>query len=86
MTKSPNETTHFGYTEVPIAEKASRVADVFHSVANKYDVMNDFMSLGMHRLWKRFTLNKANVRMNQRVLDLAGGRVPQRRFACPGDP
>jgi len=65
--------THFGFTEVPINEKVNRVADVFHSVANKYDLMNDVMSFGMHRLWKRFTINEANVRKGQTVLDLAGG-------------
>lgn len=71
---SPNQsTTHFGYTEVPIHEKSERVADVFHSVANKYDLMNDLMSFGMHRLWKRFTISEAAVRPGQVVLDLAGG-------------
>lgn len=75
MTHSPNEknTTHFGFKEVPLNEKASRVADVFHSVANKYDLMNDVMSFGMHRLWKRFTISQTGVREGQRVLDLAGG-------------
>ena len=75
MTKPDVEkgTTHFGYTEVPVNEKASRVAEVFHSVANKYDLMNDFMSLGMHRLWKHFTIGQAQVRPGQCILDLAGG-------------
>jgi demethylmenaquinone methyltransferase/2-methoxy-6-polyprenyl-1,4-benzoquinol methylase len=68
-----NKTTHFGYTEVPIHEKSERVAEVFHAVANKYDLMNDLMSFGMHRLWKRFTISQANVRPGQVVLDLAGG-------------
>jgi demethylmenaquinone methyltransferase/2-methoxy-6-polyprenyl-1,4-benzoquinol methylase len=68
-----NKTTHFGFTEVPVQEKAQRVADVFHSVASKYDVMNDVMSLGMHRLWKRFTLAESGVRVGQHVLDIAGG-------------
>jgi demethylmenaquinone methyltransferase/2-methoxy-6-polyprenyl-1,4-benzoquinol methylase len=71
--KNTKSTTHFGYTEVPVNEKAQRVADVFHSVASKYDVMNDLMSFGMHRLWKRFTIGEAKVRPGQVVLDLAGG-------------
>ena len=75
MTKpSPDkQTTHFGYTEVPVNEKSTRVAEVFHSVANKYDLMNDLMSFGMHRLWKRFTMGQANPRPGQVILDLAGG-------------
>ncbi len=67
------ETTHFGYQEVPRNEKARRVADVFDSVAERYDIMNDLMSLGVHRLWKRFAVELAAVRPGQRVLDLAGG-------------
>lgn len=67
------QTTHFGYETVPIAEKAQRVGQVFHSVASKYDVMNDLMSLGSHRLIKRFTVELSGVRTGQRVLDLAGG-------------
>ena len=66
-------TTHFGYQEVPVDEKASRVADVFHSVAARYDVMNDLMSFGIHRVWKRLTLERAGVRPGHRVLDIAGG-------------
>jgi len=74
MTKpDDNDTTHFGYKEVPTHEKSSRVAEVFHSVANKYDLMNDVMSFGMHRLWKRFTIDQANVRPGQLILDIAGG-------------
>ena len=65
--------THFGYQTVNEDDKAGRVADVFHSVARKYDVMNDLMSGGMHRLWKQFTLNTAGVRAGQKVLDIAGG-------------
>lgn len=65
--------THFGFQQVSEAEKASKVADVFDSVANRYDVMNDVMSFGIHRLWKRFTVEMGNVRNGQRVLDLAGG-------------
>ncbi|AOU96651.1 bifunctional demethylmenaquinone methyltransferase/2-methoxy-6-polyprenyl-1,4-benzoquinol methylase [Acidihalobacter yilgarnensis] len=67
------DTTHFGYQQVPVGEKARRVAEVFHSVAERYDVMNDLMSLGVHRLWKRYTVNLAAVRRGERVLDLAGG-------------
>ncbi len=67
------KTTHFGYQQVPVEEKAKKVADVFHSVANKYDVMNDLMSMGLHRIWKMFTLNQAGARPGMRVLDLAGG-------------
>jgi demethylmenaquinone methyltransferase/2-methoxy-6-polyprenyl-1,4-benzoquinol methylase len=65
--------THFGYQSVDEKEKADKVAEVFHSVAMKYDVMNDLMSMGMHRLWKKFTLAQANVRPGQKVLDIAGG-------------
>jgi demethylmenaquinone methyltransferase/2-methoxy-6-polyprenyl-1,4-benzoquinol methylase len=65
--------THFGYQNVDEQEKAEKVAEVFHSVAMKYDVMNDLMSMGMHRLWKKFTLAQANVRPGQKVLDIAGG-------------
>lgn len=67
------DTTHFGYEQVPVQEKAKRVGQVFHSVAAKYDVMNDLMSLGSHRLVKRFTVELSGVRPGQRVLDLAGG-------------
>jgi len=65
--------THFGYQEVGENEKAQRVAGVFASVANKYDLMNDLMSAGLHRLWKRFAIELADVRPGQRVLDVAGG-------------
>ncbi|MGM0476407.1 MAG: bifunctional demethylmenaquinone methyltransferase/2-methoxy-6-polyprenyl-1,4-benzoquinol methylase UbiE [Pseudomonadota bacterium] len=67
------DTTHFGYQQVPKGEKRHRVAGVFSSVARKYDVMNDLMSMGVHRVWKRFTIERAGVRRGQRVLDLAGG-------------
>ena len=66
-------TTHFGYQEVPIEEKQARVADVFRSVASRYDVMNDLMSLGSHRIVKRFTIDMCALRKGQSVLDLAGG-------------
>ncbi|MEO0442579.1 MAG: bifunctional demethylmenaquinone methyltransferase/2-methoxy-6-polyprenyl-1,4-benzoquinol methylase UbiE [Pseudomonadota bacterium] len=67
------KTTHFGYQEVPLEEKAERVAGVFHSVAQKYDLMNDLMSGGIHRLWKRFTIEVSAVRPGYKVLDIAGG-------------
>lgn len=68
-----DEQTHFGFQQVPVGEKAKRVADVFHSVADNYDIMNDVMSLGVHRIWKRFTLSQTGLRAGQKVLDLAGG-------------
>ncbi|WP_051275550.1 bifunctional demethylmenaquinone methyltransferase/2-methoxy-6-polyprenyl-1,4-benzoquinol methylase UbiE [Aestuariibacter salexigens] len=67
------ETTHFGFKQVDASQKASLVAGVFDSVAAKYDVMNDMMSMGIHRLWKRYTLDCSGVRAGQHVLDLAGG-------------
>jgi demethylmenaquinone methyltransferase/2-methoxy-6-polyprenyl-1,4-benzoquinol methylase len=70
---SQDQTTHFGYREVPEAEKERLVADVFDSVATRYDLMNDLMSFGVHRLWKRFTLEMSGVRAGQHVLDVAGG-------------
>lgn len=70
--KSDN-TTHFGYQQVNTEEKASKVAGVFHSVAQRYDVMNDLMSLGVHRIWKRITLEFVRPRLGQKALDLAGG-------------
>ena len=65
--------THFGFETVPEHAKAARVADVFHSVARKYDVMNDVMSGGLHRAWKAFTIGRAAIRPGMRVLDIAGG-------------
>jgi demethylmenaquinone methyltransferase/2-methoxy-6-polyprenyl-1,4-benzoquinol methylase len=65
--------THFGFETVPLADKARRVKGVFDSVASRYDLMNDLMSGGLHRLWKRFTVEQAAVRRGQYVLDLAGG-------------
>ncbi len=70
---SEKQTTHFGYQEVPAEEKASRVRQVFDSVADRYDLMNDLMSFGIHRLWKRIAIELAGVRRGQRVLDLASG-------------
>ena len=65
--------THFGFEQVTKAEKAQRVAEVFTSVAQRYDVMNDLMSAGMHRIWKAFTIARSGVREGSRVLDVAGG-------------
>lgn len=65
--------TDFGFTEVPLAEKARKVRAVFDSVADKYDIMNDLMSGGAHRLWKRFTLSQTGLRPGQHALDVAGG-------------
>jgi demethylmenaquinone methyltransferase/2-methoxy-6-polyprenyl-1,4-benzoquinol methylase len=70
---SDQKTTHFGYETVAEAEKAGRVRGVFDSVATRYDLMNDLMSLGVHRLWKRFAIELTGVRAGQRVLDLASG-------------
>jgi demethylmenaquinone methyltransferase / 2-methoxy-6-polyprenyl-1,4-benzoquinol methylase len=68
-----SDKTHFGFEEVAPGEKAQRVRGVFESVADKYDLMNDLMSLGLHRIWKRFAVNATRVRAGMRVLDLAGG-------------
>jgi demethylmenaquinone methyltransferase/2-methoxy-6-polyprenyl-1,4-benzoquinol methylase len=68
-----DKTTHFGYETVAEQEKARRVRDVFDSVAGRYDLMNDLMSAGMHRLWKAFTIARSGVREGSRVLDVAGG-------------
>lgn len=65
--------THFGFETVDADEKSKRVADVFHSVAGKYDLMNDLMSLGIHRLWKKIAIDLLRVQPHHRVLDLAGG-------------
>lgn len=67
------DTTDFGFQEVPTGEKAQRVARVFDSVATRYDLMNDVMSMGMHRIWKAITISQANVKPGQRVLDVASG-------------
>ncbi|NNM61020.1 MAG: bifunctional demethylmenaquinone methyltransferase/2-methoxy-6-polyprenyl-1,4-benzoquinol methylase UbiE [Steroidobacteraceae bacterium] len=69
----PNRTVDFGFETVDWAEKARRVRSVFESVAGKYDLMNDLMSFGVHRLWKQFTLAVAGLRAGQSVLDVAGG-------------
>ena len=73
MAEQQDNTTHFGYENVRTEEKVKRVADVFHSVAGKYDLMNDLMSGGVHRLWKRITIEQSGVRTGHSVLDIAGG-------------
>jgi demethylmenaquinone methyltransferase / 2-methoxy-6-polyprenyl-1,4-benzoquinol methylase len=70
---SDKRTTHFGYREVDTEAKAGLVASVFHSVASRYDLMNDLMSGGIHRIWKRFTIELSGVRRGNAVLDIAGG-------------
>jgi demethylmenaquinone methyltransferase/2-methoxy-6-polyprenyl-1,4-benzoquinol methylase len=66
-------TTDFGFREVPVEEKVKKVADVFHSVAGKYDLMNDLMSGGVHRLWKKLTIEQSGARRGHTILDIAGG-------------
>ena len=73
MASDTRDTTHFGFRDVPVADKKRLVGQVFSSVAGKYDVMNDLMSLGIHRVWKRFTIDLANVRPGETVLYVAGG-------------
>jgi demethylmenaquinone methyltransferase/2-methoxy-6-polyprenyl-1,4-benzoquinol methylase len=74
MSEDPRPgTTHFGYRDVPVGEKQKLVGEVFSSVAQKYDVMNDMMSFGIHRLWKRYFVATAQAKRGDRVLDLAGG-------------
>jgi demethylmenaquinone methyltransferase/2-methoxy-6-polyprenyl-1,4-benzoquinol methylase len=67
------KTTHFGYKTIAREEKAAHVKDVFDSVSSRYDIMNDLMSIGLHRLWKKYTIEKAAVKRGQNILDLAGG-------------
>ncbi|MBF0123885.1 MAG: bifunctional demethylmenaquinone methyltransferase/2-methoxy-6-polyprenyl-1,4-benzoquinol methylase UbiE [Magnetococcales bacterium] len=66
-------TTHFGFNNIPVAEKVVRVRHVFDSVSKRYDLMNDLMSLGIHRLWKRYAVHKMRLQPNQRLLDVASG-------------
>jgi demethylmenaquinone methyltransferase/2-methoxy-6-polyprenyl-1,4-benzoquinol methylase len=73
MTPGPNDTADFGYEDVPRHDKARRVRGVFDSVAERYDLMNDLMSGGAHRLWKQFTLSLTGLRPGDRALDIAGG-------------
>ncbi|MBC7788057.1 MAG: bifunctional demethylmenaquinone methyltransferase/2-methoxy-6-polyprenyl-1,4-benzoquinol methylase UbiE [Methylophilaceae bacterium] len=65
--------THFGFATIAESEKVKKVGEVFHSVASKYDLMNDFMSAGLHRTWKRFAVNISGVKSGDKVLDIAGG-------------
>ena len=74
------KTTDFGFQKVPEDEKARRIAGVFDSVAGRYDIMNDLMSLGLHRLWKRFAVEQSLVRPGDRVLDVAGGTADLARL------
>ena len=87
----PNDdrsTTHFGYTQVPVGEKTARVRDVFDSVASRYDLMNDLMSAGVHRLWKSVFVDHLNPQPGMEIVDVAGGtgdiarRILER---CKGD-
>ena len=78
-----DKTTHFGFRDIPAKEKARRVRNVFDSVAENYDLMNDMMSFGVHRLWKRFTLNMADLKPGQQVLDLAAGSGDLARLMAP---
>ncbi|HDX1192812.1 TPA: bifunctional demethylmenaquinone methyltransferase/2-methoxy-6-polyprenyl-1,4-benzoquinol methylase UbiE [Pasteurella multocida] len=73
LSPTTEETTHFGFKTVAKSEKQKMVANVFHSVASKYDLMNDLLSFGIHRVWKRFTIDCSGVRKGHKVLDLAGG-------------
>ncbi len=77
------DTTHFGFQEVPLEEKARRVRGVFDSVADRYDLMNDLMSGGLHRYWKRYTLWRAAPAPGQRILDVAGGTGDLARLFSP---
>lgn len=81
--KIEKATTHFGYTAVDPDQKAGKVAEIFHSVASKYDLMNDLMSLGMHRWWKHFAITLGSFKRGQRVLDLAGGTGDLSRLITP---
>lgn len=82
MSKKPfeNTVTDFGFTEIPKSEKVERVKAVFNSVAPKYDLMNDLMSLGLHRIWKRIAVMLADLRSGAQVLDLAGGTADLTRL------
>ena len=73
MTNKSDKTTHFGYQTVSTDQKTAKVMAVFQSVAQQYDLMNDLMSFGIHRLWKHFAINLCQLRKSQHVLDLAGG-------------
>ncbi|MBF0455365.1 MAG: bifunctional demethylmenaquinone methyltransferase/2-methoxy-6-polyprenyl-1,4-benzoquinol methylase UbiE [Magnetococcales bacterium] len=83
-------TTHFGFTDIPFSEKVGRVREVFDSVADKYDLMNDLMSLGVHRAWKQFAVRRLRINPGDRLLDVAGGtgdiaRLMHKRLAGQGE-
>ena len=78
-----DKTTHFGFRNVPVGEKSQHVRQVFDSVADNYDLMNDMMSLGIHRLWKRYAINMATLKPGEHVLDLAGGTGDLTRLMAP---
>lgn len=73
MSEHSHDTTHFGFEEVPVEEKTYKVRKVFNSVADQYDIMNDVMSVGVHRLWKTSLMNTLNPRAGMHLLDVAGG-------------
>ena len=73
MTMTNDNTTHFGFKQVATKDKVKLVRGVFDSVAGQYDIMNDLMSMGIHRIWKRVAVHLSNVRKGEQVLDLAGG-------------
>ena len=73
MEKATEKSTHFGFKTIDETQKQQKVDEVFHSVASKYDVMNDVMSAGLHRVWKRFALDTSGVKAGDKVLDIAGG-------------
>lgn len=79
----PEKMTHFGFRDVPMEEKARHVRAVFDSVADNYDLMNDLMSFGVHRLWKRQAINLAGIRPGHTILDLAGGTGDLARLMAP---
>ncbi|MGD2112445.1 MAG: bifunctional demethylmenaquinone methyltransferase/2-methoxy-6-polyprenyl-1,4-benzoquinol methylase UbiE [Gammaproteobacteria bacterium] len=79
----PDKMTHFGFRDVPVEDKARHVRAVFDSVADSYDLMNDLMSFGIHRLWKRHAINMAGIRPGQHILDLAGGTGDLTRLMAP---
>ena len=79
----PDKNTHFGFRKVPVEEKAQHVRGVFDSVADSYDLMNDVMSAGIHRLWKRYTVGMSGIQPGQQVLDLAGGTGDMARLLAP---
>lgn len=83
MTQQDPNSTHFGYQSIPTDEKVSKVGAVFDSVASKYDVMNDLMSFGVHRIWKRKTIHLANLKPGMKILDLASGTGDLAKLMAP---